>query len=251
MRAPAESAERGITDWERADSAAIDPVGLARSAAIPVASTAEIDTNYCLRLLREIRDCVFATLDAGGLPSARVIDVMHTEGGRLYFLEPRGKAFYAELMANSIVAIVGQTVDYRTCRIRGHAVRASDAEQRALVDWMFRLNPSMNALYPGESRYACEVFFVDNGSGDYLDLRQSPIVRAAFSLGGDSLRMGRFFEVSDPCAGCGTCAKACPQRNISLTADGCYQINQESCLHCGLCFEACEHSAIAKVDEAR
>lgn len=251
MRAPAESAERGITDWERADSAAIDPVGLARSAAIPVASTAEIDTNYCLRLLREIRDCVFATLDAGGLPSARVIDVMHTEGGRLYFLEPRGKAFYAELMANSIVAIVGQTVDYRTCRIRGHAVRASDAEQMALVDWMFRLNPSMNALYPGESRYACEVFFVDNGSGDYLDLRQSPIVRAAFSLGGDSLRMGRFFEVFDPCAGCGTCAKACPQRNISLTADGCYQINQESCLHCGLCFEACEHSAIAKVDEAR
>lgn len=251
MRAPAESAERGIMGWERADSAAIDPVGLAGSAAIPVASAAEIDANYCLRLLREIRDCVFSTLDADGLPSARVIDVMHAEGGRLYFLAPRGKAFYAELMANSIVAIVGQTVDYRTCRLRGRAVRASDAEQRALVDWMFRLNPSMNALYPGESRYACEVFFVDNGSSDYLDLGQSPIVRAAFSLGGDSLRMGRCFEVSDRCAGCGTCAKACPQRNISLTAGGCYQINQESCLHCGLCFEACEHSAIAKVDEAR
>lgn len=237
--------------WESANSTATGPVGLAGSAAIPVASAAEIDASYCLRFLREIRDCVFSTLDADGLPSARVIDVMHAEGGRLYFLAPRGKAFYAELMANPVVAIVGQTVDYRTCRLRGRAMRGSDAEQRPLVDWMFRLNPSMSSLYPGESRYACEVFFVDNGSGDYLDLGQSPIVRTAFSLGGDGLRMGRCFEVSDRCAGCGACAKACPQRNISLAAGGRYRISQESCLHCGLCFEACEHGAIEKVGEAR
>ncbi len=123
-------------------------------------------------------------------------------------------------------------------------------QSKGLVDWMFRLNPSMAPLYPGESRYACEVFFVDNGSGDYLDLGQSPSFAQRFPRG-DGLRMGRCFEVSDRCAGCGACAKACPQRNISLTAGGRYRINQESCLHCGLCFEACERGAIEKVGEAR
>lgn len=67
--------------------------GLAKSSLIPIADVGEIDAEYCLRFPRRIRDCSFATVDAEGLPAVRVIDVMHVEDGRLYFLTPRGKEF--------------------------------------------------------------------------------------------------------------------------------------------------------------
>lgn len=63
--------------------------GLATSGRIPVASAGQIDAGYCLRFLRRIRDCSFATVDAEGLPAVRVIDVMHVEDGRLFFLALR------------------------------------------------------------------------------------------------------------------------------------------------------------------
>ena len=83
----------------------------------------EVDAAWCLRFLRAIRDVSFATVDADGKPSVRIIDVMMATTDRLYFLAPRGKAFHDDVMRERYVAIVGQTPDYRTCRLR-----ASNAE---------------------------------------------------------------------------------------------------------------------------
>ena len=57
-----------------------------------------VDADFCLRFLREVRDVAFATVDEDGLPAVRVIDVMMVEGGRLYFVAARGKAFYEQVM---------------------------------------------------------------------------------------------------------------------------------------------------------
>ncbi|WP_455144032.1 pyridoxamine 5'-phosphate oxidase family protein [Selenomonas noxia] len=64
-------------------------------------------SQECLELLRGIRDCAFATIDRNGLPAVRMIDVMLVEEGRLFFCTARGKDFYAELLANSAVAVTG------------------------------------------------------------------------------------------------------------------------------------------------
>lgn len=203
-----------------------------------------IDAAWCLRFLRAIRDVAFATVDADGLPSVRIIDVMAVTGDRLYFLAPRGKEFHDDVMRERLVAIVGQTSDYRTCRLRGKVVRPEgEAVQRALVDAIFELNPSMNLLYSGDARYICDVFYVEDGEGEYFDLGQSPVFRKPFRIGGDPGVRGTFL-VMEACIGCGTCAVECPEACISGGAP--YTIDQSHCLRCGICQEVCPVQAIVK-----
>lgn len=211
--------------------------------AIPQPS--EVDAAWCLRFLRAIRDVSFATVDADGLPSVRIIDVMMVAPDRLYFLAPRGKAFHADIVREGYVAIVGQTHDYRTCRLRGPVVQPDgDEEQRALVDAIFELNPSMNLIYPDEARYICDVFYIEQGEGEYFDLGQKPIFRKPFRLSGEARCEAGTFLVTDACIGCGTCAQKCPEQCVAPGAP--YEIDQSHCLRCGICFECCPVQAIVK-----
>ena len=79
-----------------------------------------------LEILRNIRDCAFATVDCTGAPTVRIIDVMLVEEGRLYFCTARGKNFYAELMANPAVAVTGLNKEWQTVRLTGRAERLAD-----------------------------------------------------------------------------------------------------------------------------
>ena len=204
----------------------------------------EVDAAWCLRFLRAIRDVAFATVDADGLPSVRIIDVMAVTDKRLYFLAPRGKEFHAEVMREQFVALVGQTSDFRTCRLRGIVAHPEgEAVQHALVDAIFELNPSMNLLYSGENRYICDVFYVEEGEGEYFDLGQSPVFRKPFRIGGEPDARGTFLII-DACIGCGVCAAACPEQCI--TEGDPYVIDQSHCLRCGICQEACPARAIVK-----
>ena len=224
--------------------------GILGSERIPVPEGDEIDAGYCLRLLRQLRDASFATVTDEGLPSIRIIDVMHVEGGRLYFLTARGKAFYDELMYKPYVAMVSMTCDLRMVRLEGWVEHPTDAaEQRRLVDWMFELNPEMERLYEVDSRYVLEVFFVERGHGEYYDLGQKPVVRVSYSIGEDDCDSfeGRFV-ITDGCTGCGTCADICPQHCISRGTNGKCAIEQSACLGCGLCSEECPAGAIEKRD---
>jgi len=211
-------------------------------AAIP--ESGEVDAAWCLRFLRAIRDVAFATVDADGLPSVRVIDVMAVTDRRLYFLAPRGKAFHDDVMRERFVAIVGQTHDYRTCRFRGRVVHPEGGDvQRALVDAIFQLNPSMSLLYAGDARYICDVFYIEDGEGEYFDLGQNPVFRKPFTLGGAPEVRGTFF-ITDACIECGTCAAACPEQCIASGSP--YKIEQSHCLRCGICQETCPVQAIVK-----
>ena len=204
----------------------------------------EVDATWCLRFLRAIRDVSFATVGADGLPSVRIIDVMMVTDDRLYFIAPRGKAFHDDVVREKYVAIVGQTPDYRTCRLRGPVVLSDDVEQRALVDAVFELNPSMNLLYPGDARYICDVVSIEEGQGEYFDLGQHPVFRKPFALGkSEPCRIGTFL-ISSACIGCGSCADMCPEQCIAAGTP--YEIDQSHCMRCGICQESCPVQAIVK-----
>ena len=204
----------------------------------------DIDAAYCLRFLREVRDVAFATVDEEGLPAVRVIDVMMVEDGRLYFVAARGKAFYVDIMRTRFTAIVGQSQDFRTCRLRGRVERPDDeAERHRLIDRIFELNPSMPELYPGDSRYVLEPFYLQDAQGEYFDLSGKPIVRVPFALGAQREAV-EGFVITGRCQECGACADACPERCIEEGSP--YVIVQEHCLRCGLCRETCPYDAIER-----
>ena len=116
--------------------------------------------------------------------------------------------------------------------------------QRALVDALFDLNPSMNQIYPGNRRYICDVFRIESGEGEYFDLGQKPVFRRPFALGSAEVTPGTF-EITDACTGCGICTSACPESCIR--EDSPFAIDQSHCLRCGICQEICPSKAVRKL----
>ncbi|WP_172136573.1 4Fe-4S binding protein [Adlercreutzia sp. ZJ473] len=214
-----------------------------------IPSLDDVDVRWCLRFLRAIRDTAFATIGEDGLPSVRVIDVMATDGERLYFLSPRGKAFHEDVMRERFVAIVGQTPDYRTCRLRGQVERIPEGLQHEFVDAFFELNPGMEVVYPDDARYICDVFCIENGEGEYFDLGQKPIFREDFELGGGLAGKTGTFFIGDDCIECGICQRDCPEGCIAPGSP--FVIDQKHCIRCGICQEVCPADAVRKRREKK
>ena len=203
-----------------------------------------MNIEKCLEMLREIKGCAFATVDETGSPQVRVIDVMLVEDGALYFCTARGKDFYRQLISDGRVAITGLNRDWQTVRLTGTAHPMHD--QREWIDRIFEANPSMNSIYPGESRYILEPFCICEGKLEFFDLGTEPIYRESFALGAGRVTP-KGFEITGACIGCGLCAECCPQQCINPGSP--FVIAQEHCLHCGLSAENCPAEAISRKDE--
>ena len=163
-----------------------------------------MNAKNCLKLLREIKDVAFATVDKNGNPQVRIIDVMIVENETLYFLTARGKNFHSQLLESGKVAITGLTKKYESIRIMGKAYLVE--EQKEYLDRVFEENPVMNSVYPKDSRYILDVFAIEEGEIEYFDLSKSPIYRESFSLNNTKLTEKGFY-ISDACIGCGKCKK--------------------------------------------
>ncbi len=188
-----------------------------------------------LQELRKIKDVAFATVDSEGRPQVRIIDVMLADEETIYFCTARGKAFYHQLCEGGYVAVSGLNKQFQMFRISGKAQKLGD--QRRWIDEIFARNPSMNDVYPRDSRYILEPFFIRIEQMEWFDLGVSPICRGEISL---STEKG--FVIGPNCIGCGKCMRSCPQQCICAGSP--YQIAQEHCLHCGLCAETCPVHAI-------
>ncbi len=182
----------------------------------------------------------FATVE-NGLPQIRIIDVMLVDGEKLYFCTARGKDFYNQLVTDGKVAIRGMNQSYQMVRLQGQAKKL--AGNKKWIDCIFAENPSMNDVYPNDSRYILEEFVIDNGEVEFFDLGVKPINRQCFVLGDDTTKEKGFF-IADTCIGCGKCKPKCPQQCIKSGKP--YMICQENCLHCGLCAEICPTKSIVR-----
>ena len=198
-----------------------------------------MNAEKCLKMLREIKDCAFANVDEKGFPQIRMIDVMLVEDEKLYFCTARGKDFYQQLMRDGNVAITGMNSKFQMLRLNAKAKHLDD--QKLWIDRIFENNPSMNEVYPDDSRHILEAFCIDHGEVEFFDLGVKPIVRNTFSLRGCEAKQ-KGYKISDTCIHCRKCERVCPQSCIQD-----FVIQQEHCLHCGLCFETCPVQAIERM----
>lgn len=200
-----------------------------------------ITKEECFKQLREVIDATLSTVDENGHPQSRIIDIMHIEDEKIYFLTGRGKDVYKEIMNNPHISYLSLK-DNKSIRISGKAKKLDN--QKYWIDLMFNENKFLNNVYPNETRYILEPFCIEDGEMEFFDLTQKPIYRTSFKLGkGEITQKG--YEISDKCIGCGTCLQNCPQK---IPKEGHpYEIPQENCLHCGLCYENCPAEAIIRL----
>ena len=140
-----------------------------------------MNAQNCLQILRDVKDVAFATVDEKGQPQVRIIDVMLVEKERIYFCTARGKDFYAQLIHNRHVAVTAVNKDFQMVRLSGAAEKLAD--QKYWIDRIFQENPSMNSVYPDESRYILEPFCIADAEIEFFDLGKEPINRENFTIG--------------------------------------------------------------------
>jgi uncharacterized pyridoxamine 5'-phosphate oxidase family protein/Pyruvate/2-oxoacid:ferredoxin oxidoreductase delta subunit len=181
-----------------------------------------------------------ATIDEDGIPQVRIINVMHIEDEKLYFLTARGKPFYHELLRDKKVAVLGLS-HFEMIRLNGVPELLPKGKQNEWLAKLFEENPYMKKTYPGETRQILEVFCIKDGAIEYFNLGVHPIFRESYVIG-NCIAKGNVYMITEDCTGCGICTKICPQGCI--TAGAPYHIMQENCLQCGSCIEKCPVSAV-------
>ena len=203
-----------------------------------------MDIETCLKKLEYVGVLAFATVDKNGAPQIRNISAIHFEPNRLYFFTARGKDFCDELLRDGRVQILGYTKYKEMIRLSAKAVPAEAEKQSEYINTIFREQPYLANVYPGNTREIGIIFEITNAAIEYFNLGVNPIFRENYVLG-DAVITPKGYQITEACIGCGKCAKNCPQKCIDISGKPAI-IEQEHCLHCGRCAEICPVKAVEK-----
>lgn len=196
--------------------------------------------DYLKLLVEGIHSTTVATIGADGHPQTRVIDMMLWDEQSVYFLTAKGKAFYTQLMEQGFIAL-SATKDKVSISLRGK-IKNIGSEK---LDEIFVKNPYMQAIYPGDTRAALEVFCLYEAEGEYFDISDpAHVIRDSIVIGHTQTVLTGYF-VGTGCIGCKLCYSVCPQKCIDITQKP-VVIDQHRCLHCGRCAEICPKQTIAR-----
>ena len=190
-------------------------------------------------LFRQVKICSASTVDREGHPRSRIINIMIAAEEGMYIVTSKGKPFYEQLEETGEIALSAMCPDCQSLKFYGKVKKV----EKKWVDEVFRQNPGMNEVYPGDTRYILDAFLIYEGYGEWFDLLNYPINRETFSYGTAEEVCG--FRITDLCIGCGACLKVCPQKCIEEGMP--FAIRREHCLQCGACMEACPAGAVKKL----
>ncbi|MCD8161388.1 MAG: 4Fe-4S binding protein [Clostridiales bacterium] len=196
--------------------------------------------DYLKLLVEDLHSVTVATIGSDGHPQTRTIDMMLWDETGVYFLTAKGKAFYTQLMEQKYIAL-SATKDQKSVSLRGKVQNIGGEK----LDEIFEKNPYMQAIYPGDTRSALEVFRLYEAGGEYFDISDpAHVTRDSIVIGQPEAVVSGYF-VGSACIGCKRCCSVCPQKCIDSAVTP-VVIDQRRCLHCGRCMEICPKQAIEK-----
>ena len=178
-----------------------------------------MDAKTCLKKLEYVGVLAFATVDAQGNPQVRNISAVHYEPDALYFFTARGKDFCRELLEDGRVQILGYTRYKEMIRLSAQAKPVSQEEQQKWIDTIFREQPYLENVYPGNTREIGIVFEIRDDQIEYFHLGVHPIFRETYVIGNGRAKE-KGYRITDSCIGCGACVSVCPQRCVTPGAVG-------------------------------
>lgn len=202
-----------------------------------------MDLTTCLKKMKLVGVLAFATVDEEGKPQIRNISAIHYEPDALYFFTARGKNFCRELLEDGNVQILCYTKYKEMIRLSGKACPVPEAQQTKWRNTIFKEQPYLANVYPGDTREIGIVFCIDHGEVEYFHLGTHPIFRETYSFGNVAVKEKGYF-ITDSCITCGRCKNVCPQSCIEEGTP--FVIRQNHCLHCGSCYESCPVKAIER-----
>lgn len=109
------------------------------------------------------------------------------------------------------------------------------------LDEIFVKTPYTQAIYPGDTRAALEVFCLYEAEGEYFDISDP----AHVTVIGHAQTLPDDYFVENGCIGCKLCYSVCPQKCIDIKQKP-VNIDQYRCLHCGRCAEICPKQTIVR-----
>ena len=205
-----------------------------------------MDVKTCIQKLGYVGVLNFATVDEDGSPQVRNISAIHYEGTDIYFLTARGKSFARQLYRDGRVQISGYTRFKETIRVSGRAVEVPQEEQIKWRNILYKEQPYLENVYPGESKNIDTMFVIKDYMIEYFCLSTRPITREYFAVGNAVLKP-KGYIITDKCIGCGKCTRVCPQGAIDKGSPKSFVMRQNNCLQCGNCFENCPVQAIQRL----
>lgn len=205
-----------------------------------------MDAKTCIEKLGYVGMLNFATVDEDGAPQVRNISAIHYEGTEIYFLTARGKPFARQLYADGRVQISGYTRYKETIRVSGRATELPEEEQMKWRDILYREQPYLENVYPGETKNIDTMFVIKDYTIEYFCLSTRPITREYFAVG-NAVVKPKGYRITAACIGCGKCTRVCPQGAVDQGAPKPYLIRQNNCLQCGNCFENCPVQEIERL----
>lgn len=155
-------------------------------------------------LFRQVKICSASTVDREGHSRSRIINIMIAAEEGMYIVTSKGKPFYEQLEETGEIALSAMCPDCQSLKFYGKVKKV----EKKWVDEVFRQNPGMNEVYPGDTRYILDAFLIYEGYGEWFDLLNYPINRETFSYGTAEEVCG--FRITDLCIGCGACMEVCP-----------------------------------------
>lgn len=158
--------------------------------------------DYLKLLVEGIHSTTVATIGVDGHPQTRVIDMMLWDEQGVYFLTAKGKAFYTQLMEQGFIAL-SATKDKVSISLRGK-IKNIGSEK---LDEIFVKSPYMQAIYPGDTRAALEVFCLYEAEGEYFDISDpAHVIRDSIVIGHTQTVLTGYF-VGTGCIGCNPSAR--------------------------------------------
>ena len=182
--------------------------------------------------------------------------------GKLWFCTNNQENVYKDMQENPEIEISFSSPEYAWIRLHGKAVfennMAATKDKISIslrgkiknigsekLDEIFVKTPYMQAIYPGDTRAALEVFCLYEAEGEYFDSSDPAHVTHDSIVIGHAQTLPADYFVGNGCIGCKLCYSVCPQKCIDIKQKP-VSIDQHRCLHCGRCAEICPKQTIVR-----